>query len=86
MASKFHTCYRATLPVALFLLLASSLLAQQGPGIDPSAGPFPDAPQPAQVTNPLGANDSQRRSTGGLSGTVFDTNRDVLQEIGRAHV
>jgi hypothetical protein len=48
MSSEFHTCRRAPLPVALFLLLASSLLAQQGPAIDSSATPFPDAPSPVQ--------------------------------------
>ena len=42
-------------------------------------GVLPDAPQPAQVTTPSGVNDSQRTYTGSLSGTVLDTNRDVLQ-------
>jgi hypothetical protein len=39
---------------------------------------LPDAPQPAQVTTPSGANDSQHTDTGILSGTVLDTNGDVL--------
>ena len=38
-----------------------------------------DAPQPAQIATTLGATDSQQTGTGGLSGTVLDTNRDVLQ-------
>jgi hypothetical protein len=41
-------------------------------------GALPDAPQP-QATSPSGANDSQQTSTASLSGTVLDTNRDVLQ-------
>jgi hypothetical protein len=53
--------------------------AQESSSLSAHDGALPDAPQPAQVTNPLGANDSQQRSTGGLSGTVFDTNRNVLQ-------
>ena len=39
---------------------------------------LPDAPQP-QAATPSGANDSQQTSTASLSGTVLDTNRDVLQ-------
>jgi hypothetical protein len=38
-----------------------------------------DALQPAQIATTLGATDSQQTGTGGLSGTVLDTNRDVLQ-------
>lgn len=42
-------------------------------------GILPNAPQPAQATNPSGTNDSQQVGTGDVSGTVLDTNGDVLQ-------
>ena len=46
-----------------------------------SSRALPDAPQPAEVTTPSQANESQSQQTnaGGLSGTVLDTNGGVLQ-------
>ena len=40
---------------------------------------LPDAPRPQQIFSPAGANDSQQTDTGSITGTVLDTNRDVLQ-------
>jgi carboxypeptidase family protein len=40
---------------------------------------LPDAPQRAQATSQSGTNDSQQIGAGDLSGTVLDTNGDVLQ-------
>lgn len=53
-------------------------LAQESVNSNAHNGVLPDAPQPAQVPR-SGANDSPRTATGSLSGTVLDTNRDVLQ-------
>jgi hypothetical protein len=39
---------------------------------------LPDAPQPQQVTSPSGASDPQQTSSGSITGTVLDTNRNVL--------
>lgn len=66
------------------LLIFSSLtfptaLAQESSSSIAHDDALPDAPQPAQVTTPSRANDSQRTGPGSLSGTVLDTNRDVLQ-------
>ena len=66
------------------LLIFSSLarptaLAQESFSSTAHDDTLPDAPQPAQVTTPSGANDSQQTGTGSLSGTVLDTNRNVLQ-------
>jgi len=65
------------------LLIFSSLarpttLAQESFSSTAHDDTLPDAPQPAQVTTPSGAKDSQQTGTGSLSGTVLDTNRDVL--------
>jgi hypothetical protein len=57
----------------------STALAQNSFSSTSHDGPLPDAPQPAQVTTPPGANDPQQTGTGSLSGTVLDTNREVLQ-------
>jgi Carboxypeptidase regulatory-like domain len=64
----------------LFLLISSLIVssaAQQSlnsgtPAITPE-----EAPQPAQADNATGANASQ--TAGAITGTVLDTNRDVLQ-------
>ena len=66
------------------LLIFSSLtrltaLAQEGFSSTTQDGALSDAPQPAQDTTQSGANDSRLTGTGSLSGTVLDTNRDVLQ-------
>src|SRR5258708_112529 len=66
------------------LLIVSSLarstaLAQNSFSSTAHDGALSDALQPAQVTTPSGANESQQTGTGSLSGTVLDTNRNVLQ-------
>jgi hypothetical protein len=60
-------------------LARSTVLAQESFSTSAHEGTFPDAPQPAQVTTPSGLNDSHQTGTGILSGTVLDTNRNVLQ-------
>ena len=52
-------------------LVSSTALAQKSFSPTPRDG--------AQNSTPSGANDSQQTGTGSLSGTVLDTNRDVLQ-------
>jgi len=70
--------------VAGFILLIfssltnSSALAQESL----SSRALPDAPEPAQVMTTPGPRPPQEASTGTLSGTVLDTNKDVLQGAG----
>lgn len=71
------------------LLLAASILfvcsgltvprasAQSRPSI--SEIPLPNAPQPARFSNSSEPSDSQKSGTGTLTGTILDTNKDVLQ-------
>jgi hypothetical protein len=40
---------------------------------------LPDAPVPQQPTSPTGTNALQQASTGSITGTVLDTNRNVVQ-------
>ena len=40
---------------------------------------LPDAPQPTGITSSSGETDSQNMGAGNISGTVLDTNRDVVQ-------
>jgi Carboxypeptidase regulatory-like domain len=56
----------------------STALVQESFGPTAHDSALSDAPQPAQVTTPSGAN-AQQAGTGGLSGTILDTNRNVLQ-------
>lgn len=60
-------------------LTRSTALAQEGFSSTTQDGALSDAPQPAQDTTQSGANDSRLTGTGSLSGTVLDTNRDILQ-------
>lgn len=60
-------------------LTRSTALAQAGFSSTTQDGVLSDAPQPAQDTTQSGAKDSRLTGTGTLSGTVLDTNRDVLQ-------
>jgi hypothetical protein len=67
----------------LFLLIFSGLtcaaaLAQQSFSSS-SDKVLPDAPQPAGITSSSGETDSQHMGAGTISGTVSDTNRDVVQ-------
>ena len=50
-------------------------------GLDPSVNraSLPDAPLPTQASGQLGTNDPQQAGTGEISGTVFDTNGDVVE-------
>ena len=57
----------------------STALAQEGFSSTTQDGALSDAPQAAQDTTQSGATDSRLTGTGSLSGTVLDTNRDVLQ-------
>jgi hypothetical protein len=57
----------------------SKALAQESVSSNAHDGALPDAPQPAQIATPSGANDSPQTLTASLSGTVLDTNRNVLQ-------
>jgi hypothetical protein len=53
--------------------------AQEGISSTTRDGALSDAPQPAQDSTQSEANDSRLTATGSLSGTVLDTNGDVLQ-------
>jgi hypothetical protein len=63
----------------LLSLPLSTALAQEIFSSTEHAGALPDAPHQAEVPTPFGANDSHQTGTGNLSGTVLDTNGDVLQ-------
>ncbi len=60
-------------------LARSSALAQEIFSSTAHTAALPDAPQPAQATTPSGTNESQLTGIGSLSGTVLDTNQNVLQ-------
>ena len=60
-------------------LARSSALPQEIFSSTPHTAALPDASQPAQVPTPSRTNDSQQTGIGSLSGTVLDTNRNVLQ-------
>lgn len=67
----------------LFLLIFSGLtcaaaLAQQSFSSS-SDKVVPDAPQPAGINSSSGETDSQHMGAGTISGTVLDSNRDVVQ-------
>lgn len=55
----------------------STAVAQEDSTTHNSAVPY--APQPAQVASSSEASDSQPLGTGSITGTVLDSNRDVLQ-------
>ena len=60
-------------------LTRSTALAQESFSSTTHDSSLPDAPQPQQVTSSSGARDSQQTGSGIITGTVLDTNRDVLQ-------
>ena len=62
-----------------FNLTPSTSCAQQNLRTTARNGPLPDAPQPQQVADPPQATDPQLAGTADLSGTVLDTNGDVVQ-------
>jgi hypothetical protein len=55
------------------------VFAQQSPASTPGARPLPEAPQPAPATGPSSANVSQPTNKGTITGTVLDSNGDVIQ-------
>ena len=66
---------------SIFLIFSSFTrsTAQEGISYTTRDGALSDVPQPAQDSTQSEANDSRLTATGSLSGTVLDTNRDVLQ-------
>ena len=60
-------------------LTTSAALAQAIASSPANDSVLPDAPEPAQNSISLEAYDSQQTGTGTITGTVLDTNRDVLQ-------
>ena len=64
---------------ASFTLAHSTARAQEGPNSSADPGSLPNAPLPTQATSQLGPNGPQRAGTGEISGTVLDTNGDVVQ-------
>jgi hypothetical protein len=62
----------------IFSLMPSNVLAQQSHRSTAPNPVLPDAPQPAQNGSSAGASSSPQVNLGSITGTVFDTNRDVL--------
>lgn len=60
-------------------MMAPSALAQRSFTSAALDSSLPDAPQPEQLPQSNGANVSPAGTTGTITGTVLDTNRDVLQ-------
>jgi hypothetical protein len=60
----------------LFSFIPSTSSAQQNLGLPSEDSALPDAPQPQENRDPSNV---QASGNGSLTGTVFDTNRDVLQ-------
>ena len=58
--------------------MPSTAVAQQSFSSTAHESDLPNTPQP-QATRPSGANQSQQTSSGAITGTVLDTNGDVLQ-------
>jgi len=82
-AYLFRVVRRAKLLVrscVIFLIVSSFgsvlVFAQAGSSSTPVRATLPDAPQQAQAT---GSTDSKSVGTANITGTVVDTNRDVLQ-------
>ena len=66
--------------VSLFSQLTpSTAWAQESPSSTAQGGALPDAPQPPQITD---KDDSQQTRTGSITGTVLDTNLEVMQGVG----
>lgn len=64
---------------ALLVFCCSTALAQQSSISTSASNALPDAPQPQQTSITPVAPDSQQTGAGIISGTVLDTNQDVLQ-------
>ncbi len=71
--------------LVLFALSVICIPAYPSAGAQESLSPsvnlnaLPDAPLPVQDTGQLGSNDPQQVATGEISGTVLDTNGDVVE-------
>lgn len=65
--------------LASFTMAHSTVRAQEGLNSPADRIPLPGAPLPVKSTNPLGASDPQQAGTGEISGTVLDTNGDVVE-------
>jgi hypothetical protein len=69
----------AALVSLLSQLTPSSAWAQESPSSTAQGGALPDAPRPPQITD---KRDSQQTRTGSITGTVLDTNLEVMQGVG----
>ncbi|MGD0215271.1 MAG: carboxypeptidase-like regulatory domain-containing protein [Terriglobales bacterium] len=75
----YGTRFFAILSLLIFSgLTCAPALAQQNFSSS-SDKALPNAPQPAAITSSSGGTDSQHMGAGTISGTVLDTNREVLQ-------
>jgi len=78
--SRVVRCSKPLLATVLILFVFSLMpsigLAQQNFGVPTNDSALPDAPQPQQNTE---GRNTLAADGGSTTGTVFDTNRDVLQ-------
>ncbi len=78
IASTF--CRLVLYALSVVCILAHPSARAQGPlSSSVNRSPLPDAPLPIQASGQLGSNDPQRAATGEISGTVLDTNGDVVE-------
>lgn len=80
----FVRCWKPLLTAASIFLIFSSFVvptafAQESLTATAAESAVPDAPQPAQNPSSSIQPDSQQAAVGTITGTVLDTNRDVLQ-------
>ncbi len=73
----FRVC--GTLLFVIPSLISSTALAQASVNTTAAENALPDAPEPQQTSLPSGATDSPQSGGGVITGTVLDSNRDVLQ-------
>ena len=59
--------------------MPATAFAQENSGSTTHNSTLPNAPQPAQVSSSSSGSDAQGIGTGAITGTVLDSNRDVLQ-------
>ena len=76
---KIKTWEFAIVLFVIFSLVPSAVLAQFAVTRESTANSLPDAPEPAQNPAPAPASNAQPSATGNISGTVLDTNGDVVQ-------
>ncbi len=63
----------------VYILAYPSAGAQEPLSPSTNRSPLPDAPLPIQASGQLGSNGPQQAATGEISGTVLDTNGDVVE-------